>query len=718
MTFLNPFVLFGLIASSIPIIIHLLNLRKLKKIEFSTLAFLKELQKNKIRKIKIKQILLLIIRTLILILLVLAFSRPVLKGYLNGFGSHAKTSTVIILDDSFSMNFIDEYGQIFKQAKYAVNNVIDLLEEGDDLSIIKFSDLSKPLIQSSSNFSGARKAIESLEPAYKHNLFSNALKSASNILSESKNFNKEIFYISDNQKSHFSLTEEEKKSALNIFDQNTRMFLINLGRKNARNISISGINIKNKIFEIDKPVVLEVSVRNNSDNDISDELISIYLEGKRINQKNVNISKNSSITTEITIVPKTSGFTKGYAEIEDDDLLQDNRGYFTFFVPDKIKILLAQSSLSDNQFLKLALNAANIKNDSLNTKLFNITETTGSSLASYNLQNYNLLILSNTPNFNTGDLNKIKIFLQSGGGLIVFPTDPFNITSFNSMMNELGLPGANGTIGSLTQTGKDQKSFFTFSRIDYDHPVFAGLFNKDKKNQNEIDSPEITFCLMLQNNGNSHPIITLSNNAPFLSEYKKNDQKALIFSVVPNLEWSNFPLKGIFLPVVIRSVFYLTNENESSKSIQVGDAATILFKTSEISSKEISLKDPFGQEEKIKPEQTPQGLSYNFYNNPFPGFYDFYTGSAILRSISVNINSSESDLKKITGSELDNFLKIYSLNDKFKEIQADANLTQVLQQSRYGIEIWKYLLFIALVLIFIEMLLAKDTKKQIADLKV
>ena len=106
--------MFGLIASSIPIILHLLNLRKLRKIEFSSLIFLKELQKNKIRKIKVKQILLLIIRTLIVALLVFSFSRPVMKGYLSGFGSHAKTSVVIILDDSYSMSINDQNGNYFK----------------------------------------------------------------------------------------------------------------------------------------------------------------------------------------------------------------------------------------------------------------------------------------------------------------------------------------------------------------------------------------------------------------------------------------------------------------------------------------------------------------------------------------------------------------------------------------------------------------------------
>ncbi|MCW8803913.1 MAG: BatA domain-containing protein, partial [Ignavibacteriaceae bacterium] len=103
MTFLNPAVLFGLLAASIPIIIHLLNLRKLKIIEFSTLQFLKELQKNKIRKIKLKQWLLLALRVLIILCIVTAFARPTLVGVsIGGTTSAAKTTAVFILDDTFS----------------------------------------------------------------------------------------------------------------------------------------------------------------------------------------------------------------------------------------------------------------------------------------------------------------------------------------------------------------------------------------------------------------------------------------------------------------------------------------------------------------------------------------------------------------------------------------------------------------------------------------
>jgi hypothetical protein len=80
LTFLNPFVLFGLAAAAIPILLHVFNLRKLQTIEFSTLSFLKELQKTKIRRLKLRQLLLLFLRTLLVILIVLAFSRPTMKG--------------------------------------------------------------------------------------------------------------------------------------------------------------------------------------------------------------------------------------------------------------------------------------------------------------------------------------------------------------------------------------------------------------------------------------------------------------------------------------------------------------------------------------------------------------------------------------------------------------------------------------------------------------
>ena len=138
MTFLNPLALIGLLAAAIPIMLHLLNLRKLRTIEFSTLDFLKELQKTRIRRLKLRQLLLLILRTLLVLLVVLAFSRPTLKGtHIRSLGSHAKTSAVFMIDDSYSMTASDDQGVLLRQAKQAANNLVQLFNDGDEVFLLK-----------------------------------------------------------------------------------------------------------------------------------------------------------------------------------------------------------------------------------------------------------------------------------------------------------------------------------------------------------------------------------------------------------------------------------------------------------------------------------------------------------------------------------------------------------------------------------------------------
>jgi len=84
--------------------------------------------------------------------------------------------------------------------------------------------------------------------------------------------------------------------------------------------------------------------------------------------------------------------------------------------------------------------------------------------------------------------------------------------------------------------------------------------------------------------------------------------------------------------------------------------------------------------------------------------------------ISVNLSPEESDLTKIEKKELDNIMdKIKP--DGYKYMNISSNIIQTLEEARYGIELWKTLLFIALILVIIEMLLSKDSKKELIELK-
>lgn len=196
MIFLNPVVLFGLLAASIPVLIHLLNLKKLKKIEFSTLTFLKELQKNKIRKLKLKQWLLLALRVLIILFLVTAFARPTLKGLaLGGTTSAAKTTAVFILDNTFSMSAVDANGSFFNRAKQTIINLLKNLQEGDEAALVLVSDKGNEEVKPTLDLDEFLKQVKNADISYSSGTINHSLIRASEILGNSKTLTKRfIFY--------------------------------------------------------------------------------------------------------------------------------------------------------------------------------------------------------------------------------------------------------------------------------------------------------------------------------------------------------------------------------------------------------------------------------------------------------------------------------------------------------------------------------------------
>ena len=105
MTFLAPTAMILLVGISVPILIHFLNRFNVKKVNYSSIQFLKSMKNSTIRSVKLKKIILLLLRIGIISALVLMLSRPVTKGFMPGWLSAEMDSKLILLiDNSASMS--------------------------------------------------------------------------------------------------------------------------------------------------------------------------------------------------------------------------------------------------------------------------------------------------------------------------------------------------------------------------------------------------------------------------------------------------------------------------------------------------------------------------------------------------------------------------------------------------------------------------------------
>ena len=730
MTLLNPLLLFVLIASAIPIIIHLLNLRKLKTIEFSTLQFLKELQKTKMRRVKIRQWLLLALRTLLIIAVVMAFSRPALRGSLAGFplggSTHARTTMVLLLDDSPSTAVRNERGPLFNQEKEMASRILDLMKDGDEAYLVKLSEVKHATVFTASHSAAPiQQALEQLKPSQTTAPYRDALGVAAKILAESKNFNQEVYLITDRQATQF-VEEKSTLDTTDLFDDNVKLFLADVASGSTtklENAGISSATITSTIITQNKPFTLRASIHNAGNSALRNGVVSAYLDRARVVQQSIDVASQNSGNVTLSITPKRRGMLEGYLQIEDDAFEPDNKRFFAVDVPAALRVLAIGASQNDTRLPSLALT---LDRDSASAGLFRVEQSDENRISTFDLQKYDILMLVGVKTFSTGDADRIAQFVSAGGGVLIFAGREMDIANYNTVLfSKLGIPQAQGAriFGTITSyPPPTQGSFVSFSKIDFQHPLFAELFEQQasKRTQPEIESPKVYTAIVPQAGVKGRSIISLSDGTSFLTEYQHGAGRVLLFSVEAGLTWSDFPLKGLFVPLLYRSGLYLS-QKPTMQSVTVGDEIKVSLRVPNRTEQEVYvLRSPSGVDERIIPQfSTRSGLAtFTSQNSTETGIYQLRKQSSgkdgeLLYAVPVNIAPEETNLQPIGDDDQTQFFARLGLkSDQIRTLPMGSSIETNVLETRYGVELWKHFIGLALLLAFVEMIVGREQKSE------
>ncbi len=727
MTFLNPLLLFGLATAAIPLILHLLNLRKLRTIEFSTLTFLKELQRTSIRRLKLRQILLLIIRTALIAFIVLAFARPALRGSILGtIGTHARSSVFILLDNSFSMTTRDERGELFVQAKESARDILDLMKEGDEAFLFRTSDLTHSTMDEPTHDAAVlKKMIDESTLSYTSVSMADALRLCAKLMAKTHNANKEVYILSDFQRTLFEnvlatqrrSNDTQKES---LFPPQTKFFFLSLGGSQTANATVDSVAVVSRIIEKGKPVNVTARIRNYGAVPLHDYVVSLYLDGTAVAQRNVDVAPWSSVSVDFTAIPKHSGFLRGSVAIESDAVEQDNVRHFVTAIPEKVKLLFVSPSRADVSFLSLALSSSldDIVPNPVASGLFDLRYTTPKEFSLVDLKPVDVVVCANLSGLDNSSAERLSSFADQGGGLIFFPGDGMDRPSYDRLFTSLNIPTFEEKLG-------DTGNATVFQNVDIDHPLFSGMYKPSGTNKpGSVESPDVFIHMKRHAGRQGRSVISLNDQTPFLSEYHSGSGIVFVFASAPILSWSDFPLKGMFAPLIHRTVLYAATQSDQPLPYAVGDELSIkLRRVGEQALNRIAqytLRLPDGTEEILRPENLSaaygsslvfSGLSVNL-----PGTFEIRQGTNSITAFAVNVMPQESDLRKISDDDLQNvFASLGIEHEQISRISPDSEMQKVVLQSRYGVELWKFCLGTALILALAEMAVARDGRKSLAQ---
>ena len=512
--------------------------------------------------------------------------------------------------------------------------------------------------------------------------FTNTLK----FFEENPNLNKEIHVISDLE----TITEQLEDFSKN--NQDVKIYLEKIREQGSGNISIDNFEFENTLFEINKPLNVKVYLRNHSATESMNVNIHLFINDKRMAQNNSTILSNEQKSVQLTFIPKTFGRNVGYIEINDDDLLADNKYYFSINIPEKAKVLFVDNNISP--YLNSAIESMN-----QNTNI-EINKENYNSLASQSFFDYDVLFLSNVPEISNSMVSRLQSYMNSGGGIILVPGEKTVPSLFNASLSPIF---GDLKIVSLNEIN-NSSGYFTLKEIQRNNPIISELFRKDNP---EISLPKFKKYFKLSNTKSFQNIMQFNDSNPFLLFSNSNKFNAIVLSSYFDNSWSDLHFKGIFIPLLLKTIKYAAfNLEKSGNRILVGDE--VIVNTNQKNTKQIyELITPTGDKNRIAPVFLGNTINFDLKDFYTPGNYTIMQGSDVISVVSVNVDS-----KKLGKNQID-IENIVDENENVELINENENILEKVKEARFGEEIWKYIIGLALLILLFEILVVKRIEGKI-----
>ena len=703
--FLNPVILAAAGAAVLlPLLIHIFNRQKVKEIFFSSLLFLRSLEKTRMRRVKIKEYLLLIIRTLIILLVVAAFARPAIRGgFATRVGAHAKTSAVVLLDNSYSMGYETKDGSLFDLARKASRRILGQLREGDEVSLVLFG--SQPELVNDQPTRDFRNLVshvdEEAQISSRDTDVGAAIEAAFEILQGSKNLNREIYLITDMDKNGWSGVGPGSLSAP---ADGEKLYLVDVSPEEKENLCIEEISFGNQLIERGSPFEISARIANFTSQPVRDLLAGLYLDGKRVSQTDVDIQEDEKMTVKFSPTVEKAGIHTGFFELGDDDLLLDNRRYFTFKIPEKVEVLLVGERPRDTHHLSLALNPLNAED--VNKE---ITQISKAALASVDFAKYQAVILSNLSRMTDIQLTNLENYVRKGGGVFLILGSNIDSEFYSGQLIRrlfgLNVPRA------LTPTAS-ASGFFSFENVDLNHPIFQIYRDVEK---DKLPLIKFSSIFELPERGEAKTLIRFNVGKPALLERSLGAGTVLLMAAPLDESQGDLVVHPFFVPMMNRTVEYLASDlSRLDEDILVGSTVTREL-SADLAGKGMELVTPQMKRIALQPSFKTDKLILKVDQTDLPGINDIRLSAAasargdVVDRFAVNIDPKDSDPEKIEISDVEDRLDGFPLF----YIRPQDDIEQSILQSRFGKELWKTLLWIAAGLLALEMFLARSRSKEI-----
>jgi hypothetical protein len=655
MGLLAPAFLFGVLAIGLPIWLHRLQAQSSVRQAFSSAMLLEPAEQQVHVRKKLKYLLLLALRITLLALLTFAFAKPYMTRSPDALVAAAAGSRIIVVDTSASMS----REGVFSQAQSAARRAID---DADDDVVIQLvaADNALNLVTDVSTDKAAQRAGLSGLSASALRLDYGEMMAGVERIAATLPQPVSLHLVSDFQSSAMPARFSDLVSP-----QFATFEALAVGTGNPVNWSIDYLR------ETAEGLDVGVSVFGDRERVADIELLvnDVVVETRGLNSV-------AQQTMQFTLPELIEGDNKVSVRIETDDDLQIDNQWFHVVEnnpPAEVPLITYNPGGLPVTYLSAALESAA-------GNLYRIETLMSGQFDTRILSRYQWLVID--------DIGSVDDEL--GAALIAFMRDGGNLLAFagNRAASLASIP-VSGHVHAAGNTGIVANQFLSVGQTDTGHPVLAGIEGWHNVN--------VLRNMPVQERDGDQVLIRLENGDPYLLEQRTGEGRLLLMLGGLDSEWSDLPVRPVFVSFIIEAAKYLSEINDIPKTYSAG-ANLPLVLTGNASGQVV---DPDGGTVLSLADTTrEQQIKLNK-----AGFYEVYTpqGETV---IAANIDPLESDLDPVAKEVLDRWQD--AMNGQ--PVAAGASLYDLQQDTgsdtENRLDLWHWLLLVAALILISESLLS------------
>jgi Aerotolerance regulator N-terminal len=437
MTFLSPLLIWGTLLGSIPIIIHLLNRRRFRRVEWAPMRYLKlTIQRNR-RRIQLEEFLLLLLRIGLIVLLFFYLARPVLNptGLEQWLGTGGRTSQVVVLDDSLSMGYAPGEAAAFERAKETVAALLGSVRPQDRCTLVTTSSPRAPVLH---DVEGTRRddlsaTALSVPLTATHTAWPAVLEGVDEVLRSCTYPTRQLTIITDLRKAGWE--RGVAKTSRRWKEEGIRVRLVDVGADEVANVSLQALVPLDRTILAGAESRWEALIRNDSPRVLTGAKAVLRVDDKPTELRLPEIAPHQLGRVPLSVQFPAAGPHDLSLQVPDDELPGDNQRWAAVPVKDSLLIRLVDGEPSSEPFgsevdylaapLSVGIGAA---------EAWRVEVVQEQDFLSPRLDPADVLVLANVAAPTPEQADRLRTLVRAGMGLMIFTGAKLDTGLYNDLL--------------------------------------------------------------------------------------------------------------------------------------------------------------------------------------------------------------------------------------------------------------------------------------------